>query len=233
MSKLLDQYSRDGYCLLKHAIASDTIYRLLEELKPLQQSQSAYGVRNLLSKADFIKQFVNSGPIRNIIEPFIGKPAIPVRAIFFDKIPNANWNVAWHQDTTIAVDARAELEGYGPWSMKDGVIHVEPPENILKNLLTLRIHLDPTDNENGALRVIQGSHLKGRLSSKEILALVESSQVRECLANPGDILIMNPLLVHSSRKSRNPSHRRIIHIEFSSSSLPPQINWYESQNTTT
>lgn len=227
MTDRLHQYSQDGFCLIKDVITLPVVNKLLAALMPLEHSQSAHGVRNLLSKVDEIKQFVQSSTIRNLIEPFIGKQATPVRAIFFDKIPNANWNVAWHQDTTIAVDRRVDIDGFGPWSTKDGVIHVEPPEYILKNLLTLRLHLDATDSDNGALRVIPGSHQKGRLRSNEILTLVESSQIMECLASPGDVLLMNPLLVHSSRKSRNPSHRRIIHVEFSSSLLPAPLDWHE------
>ena len=223
----IEEYKANGYCLIKNAISSDMIEKLIQEVVPLNSELSNYGVRNLLRKMPYLKEFVSSYAIRNIIDPIVGKDAIPVRAIFFDKIPGANWNVAWHQDTTIAVEKKVEIEGYGPWSEKEGVVHVEPPESILSSMVTVRVHLDATDSSNGVLRIIPGSHLKGRIKSSEILSLVESSPIVECTSKPGDILIMNPLLVHSSRKSVRPSNRRIIHVEFSSSVLPPEIQWRE------
>jgi hypothetical protein len=227
MLSQLEKFKVDGYCIIQNAISSEVIDKLIHEVEPLSSELSNYGVRNLLRKVPYVKEFLSSYSIRRIIDPIIGKEANPVRAIFFDKIPNANWNVAWHQDTTIAVDKKIELEGYGPWSEKEGVVHVEPPESILGGMLTVRIHLDSTDSDNGVLRVIPGSHLKGRIKSSEILPLVESSTIVECISKPGDILIMNPLLLHSSRKSLNPTHRRIIHVEFSSSTLPSKIQWHE------
>lgn len=227
MLSQLEKFKLDGYCIIQNAISSEVIDKLIHEVEPLSSELSSYGVRNLLRKVPYVKKLVSSCSIRRIIDPIAGKEANPVRAIFFDKIPNANWNVAWHQDTTIAVDKKIELEGYGPWSEKEGVVHVEPPESILGGILTIRIHLDSTDSDNGALRVIPGSHLKGRIKSSEILPLVESSTIVECISKPGDILIMNPLLLHSSRKSLNPTHRRIIHVEFSSSTLPSKIQWHE------
>src|SRR5688572_24410562 len=46
--------------------------------------------------------------------------ARPVRAVLFDKSEEANWSTGWHQDRTIAVRERREVEGYGPWSIKGG-----------------------------------------------------------------------------------------------------------------
>ena len=41
--------------------------------------------------------------------------ARPVRAVMFDKTPEANWAVAWHQDRTLPVAERMEAKGFGPW----------------------------------------------------------------------------------------------------------------------
>lgn len=74
----------------------------------------------------------------------LGRAARPVRAILFDKTPVTNWGLAWHQDRTIAVSTRHEMPGYGPWSLKAGLQHVEPPFDVIESMLTLRIHLDDT-----------------------------------------------------------------------------------------
>jgi hypothetical protein len=55
------------------------------------------------------------------------------------------------------VESRLPVPGFGPWSTKSGVIHVQPPAHILERMLAVRIHLDPTDDTNGALRVLPGT----------------------------------------------------------------------------
>ncbi len=113
--------------------------------------------------------------------------------MFFDKLPKANWNVAWHQDTSIAVKEKQDIPGFGPWSVKQGIVHVEAPEMYLANILTLRVHLDVANTESGVLRVIPGSHFYGRVNSKALLDIVENLEVVACHANSGDVLFMNPV----------------------------------------
>lgn len=219
----LDTY---GYCLVKNFIAADDLQRLLQATQALRHDNPAHGVRNLLQKAPAIKHFMASAGIRMLIETVLSTAAAPVRSIYFDKNPQANWNVAWHQDTMIAVNTKGDLPGFGPWSTKSGVVHVQPPVEILQTLVTMRIHLDDTDAHNGALRVLPGSHRRGRVPTAEIFRLFKSGAVATCTAQAGDVLLMRPLLIHSSRKSRNPNHRRIIHVEFSSVSLPSPLQWH-------
>lgn len=73
----------------------------------------------------------------------------------FDKASDANWNLAWHQDVTIAVQRQMDVPGFGPWSVKDGIVHVQPPEEVLNAMVAIRVHLDPCGADNGPLRVIQ------------------------------------------------------------------------------
>jgi hypothetical protein len=68
-----------------------------------------------------------------------------VRAIYFDKSSDANWLVPWHQDLTLALRERLESPGFGPWSVKDGIPHVQPPVELLERMLTVRIHFDDAD----------------------------------------------------------------------------------------
>jgi hypothetical protein len=225
MQHLMKELTEQGYILLQGAINAEQVSWLKKSTQLLQQDKSPYGVRNILKKLPDLRDFLASASIRRIINTYIGETAFPVRAIYFDKTPEANWNVAWHQDTTIAVQEQIEVTGYGPWSEKEGVVHVEPPLHILENLTTLRIHLDRTDESNGVLRVIPGSHQHGRLKSSELLKLLEQSEPVVCVANPGDLLIMKPLILHSSNKSQKPNHRRIIHIEYASINLAPPLKW--------
>ena len=141
--------------------------------------------------------------------------------------PPANWKVAWHQDLTIAVEKRIDLEGFGPWTKKAGVTHVQPPVAVLEGMLALRVHLDDCHIGNGALRVMSGSHKRGRLSHEAISACTKMEMPTVCEVPRGGVLLMKPLLLHSSSASAKPLPRRVIHFEFSSSELPEGLSWYE------
>ena len=134
-----------------------------------------------------------------------GNPNI-VRVILFDKTPENNWLVAWHQDKTIALSGKADIEGWGPWSMKDGTHHVQPPLEVLNNMVTFRIHLDDATPDNGCLRVIRGSHKLGILSVAEISDHVAASEPVECEVKAGTAFVMRPHLLHASSKAINPSN---------------------------
>lgn len=162
-----------------------------------------------------------------LIRPHLPAEPRPVRAIYFDKSVEANWGVAWHQDLTIALQARVEAPGFGPWSVKEGIPHVQPPVELLKQMLTIRLHLDDADETNGALRVLPASHRFGRLSAERIQALRGSNTDVLCEASAGDALLMRPLLLHASGRSTSPRHRRVLHIEYASAPLPEALRWHE------
>ena len=130
----------------------------------------------------------------------------------------------WHQDLTIAVRESADLEGYGPWSVKDDRPHVQPPLEILERMVSLRIHLDNADADNGALKVIAGSHTRGVLSSAAIEAL-KAQEIVTCDVQAGDVMVMRPLLLHASGRALRPDHRRVIHIEYCAQALPAPLQW--------
>lgn len=83
------------------------------------------------------------------------------RAILFDKRADQNWCLGWHQDHTIAVKQRVEVDGFGPWSVKSGMVHVEPPFGLLASVVTLRVQVDPVPVTNAPLLVASGSHKHG------------------------------------------------------------------------
>ena len=150
----------------------------------------------------------------------LGDTAFAVRGILFDKIPEANWKVPWHQDVTISVRAREDVEGFGPWSMKAGVLHVQPPTQVLERMISIRLHLDACDESNGALHVIPRSHRAGRIAETEIPSMLEKSQPHACVFGRGGALLMGALLLHASSPSQAPAHRRVIHLDFACEQLP-------------
>lgn len=188
--------------------------------------ENDYGVRDIVSKVPVLSELACSPSLLSLVCGILGEGARPVRSVYFNKTLEKNWNVAWHQDTSIAVNAKVEVPGFTKWRLRQGIYHVEPPVEYLSNMLTLRIHLDEANQENGVLRVVPGSHKLGRVPSEALLDIVDKSEVVECNANAGDILMMSPLLFHSSRKAHVPGQRRIVHIEYSAKSLPSPLSWF-------
>jgi acyl carrier protein len=225
----LANFEQRGFALLERAIDGDTLDQLTIELEALHSREaSSPGVRSLLRKSKMIRRFAQSTQIRKIAEQALGRSARAIKAILFDKIPSANWYVTWHQDLTIAVESRIDVEGFAPWSVKDGLLHVQPPASVLESMVALRLHLDPCGEDNGALKVIAGSHKLGILDTKTVSRLRDEETHTCCSANRGDVLVMSPLILHSSPKSTNPAHRRVLHIEFTADELPGGLKWAEA-----
>ena len=156
----------------------------------------------------------------------LGEGCRPVRMILFDKTPESNWHVAWHQDPCIAVKAKADVPGYAGWSIKSGIPHVQPPASILEQMVTLRYHIDDTPADNGALWVSPRSHRQGRIPESLIPDMTTADRTVVCSAHAGDLLIMRPLLLHASQKATAASpHRRVIHIEYAGVDLPIPLEW--------
>ncbi len=181
------------------------------------------GVRLDLSVLTGCCDILGSAPVREVIGAILGPGACAVRALLFDKVPAANWKVPWHRDRTISVRQRIETPGFGPWSMKNGIHHVQPPRPVLAGMLAMRVHLDDCDADSGPLRVIPGSHCDVNLD--------EPAATRRpfvtCVAPCGSALLMRPLLLHASSPARSPRRRRILHLEFAATALANGLEWRE------
>ncbi len=212
-----------GFSFAHAVLSADEIRQLVSLLGPV----SSAGRRGLLA-LPAVAELARSARVLELIRPHLPSEPFPVRAIYFDKSPEKNWLVPWHQDLTLALRARAEAPGFGPWSVKDGIPHVQPPIELLQQMLTVRLHLDDADENNGALRVLPASHRFGRLDALQIQALRDEHADFLCAASAGDALLMCPLLLHASSRSNCDRHRRILHIEYASFALPSGLEWNEA-----
>lgn len=190
-----------------------------------KKSKDLFAVRQLLKEIPALSDVIFNDRLRGIIHKLFGKQYFLIKSIYFDKPAASNWFVAYHQDLTISVNQKLVLENYGPWTVKQNQFAVQPPTPILENIFTVRIHLDKTDVQNGALKVIPGSHLKSIYRPKTIDWSKEKEIV--CEVPAGGIMIMKPLLLHSSNRTTNEARRRVIHLEFSDAELPEGIDWSE------
>jgi ectoine hydroxylase-related dioxygenase (phytanoyl-CoA dioxygenase family) len=228
------RFQQDGYQIINSLITDEECDGLASELTPLfeQQINSSKsrigGVRNLLRTNPPVASFARSSKITELLCRAAGDEVFPVRAIFFDKNPDANWLVPWHQDLAIAVAEQIETSGFTGWSMKDGAPHVHPPEEILASMITLRLHLDECDASNGALKVIAGSHRSGKISVSEVARISSSGKQIVCEVPKGGVLLMRPLLLHASSPAASPRHRRVLHIEYATQKLPNGLEWFDN-----
>jgi ectoine hydroxylase-related dioxygenase (phytanoyl-CoA dioxygenase family) len=186
-----------------------------------------FAIRQFLNELPEIQPLVFNTALRAIIQQY-GQGYFAVKSIYFDKPGLSNWFVAYHQDLTISVDQKINLPGYGPWTVKHNQFAVQPPLDMLQRNFTIRIHLDDTNQDNGALNVIPGSHLKGIYRPENIDWTIEKEAI--CSVNAGGVMVMSPLLLHASSRTVNNQKRRVIHIEFSNTELPAGLNWSERIN---
>ncbi len=218
-----------GFVVIPQALVSTEVDSILTALKHVFGDRTEVrrgGARALLERVPEIRTLARHQSVRGAAIAALGHKCIPVRALLFDKTPAANWKVAWHQDLTIAVRARRDVEGYGPWSSKSGIPHVQPPVRVLERMVAVRVHLDDCGADNGPVRVLPGSHRAGLIQEGDIEAWRRRIAEVSCIVPAGGLVAMRPLLLHASSQARTPRHRRVIHIEFAAAELAPGLRWW-------
>lgn len=202
--------------LSRHSNRSEATFRKTSDL---------FAIRQVLKEIPELSPLIFNDRLRSMIRANFGDQYFLVKSIYFDKPAHSNWFVAYHQDLTISVRNRADVPGFGPWTVKQDQFAVQPPAVMLEQNFTIRIHLDDTNENNGALRVLPQSHLKG-IVRPETINLKEEKETT-CKVKQGGIMIMKPLLMHASSKTTNGMRRRVIHLECSNANLPGELQWAE------
>lgn len=231
-----EQINRDGFTVVENVYTDEEITQLLSLLsvtdtsKPtFRKTKDLFAIRQFFREVPDAADIVFNDALKQLVTGLSGEGYFVVKSIYFDKPGDSNWFVAWHQDLTISVNKKLDISGYGPWTIKHNQYSVQPPLDILQDNFTIRIHLDATNQNNGALRVIPGSHLNGICRPESIDLKDETAVV--CTVPKGGVMIMKPLLLHASGRTLNNQPRRVIHIEFSRSGLPAGLEWAELMTT--
>ena len=165
------------------------------------------------------------GCLGAIAASVLGESVKPVRAILFNKSPETNWSLTWHQDRTICVKERLEVRGFGPWTVKKGMHHVAPPFELLERMVTLRAHLDDVPVTNAPLLIAPGSHTFGRIPVGEVDGIVRRCGTAICVAEAGDAWLYSTPILHASEAASAPNQRRVLQIDFSADALPGGLEW--------
>jgi len=225
----------NGFTVINNIFSYEEMEKITEVIQDIdtsketfRKSEDLFAIRQFLKEIPEVKDLIFNENLKTIINEIFGKSYFVVKSIYFDKPEKSNWYVAYHQDLTISVDKKVELENFGPWTTKQNQFAVQPPLDLLENIFTVRIHLDDTDENNGALKVVPKSHAKGIYRPETIDWNIETETI--CNVGKGGIMIMKPLTLHGSNRTTNGKKRRVIHIEFSDRELPEVLNWSERMN---
>ena len=231
-SPIQSNIQQNGFAIIEDVFAEADVSALLDCIDQVDHTNPAvrktkdvFAIRRFLQELPAARPMLFTPALNAIVSGLFGQNYFVVKSIYFDKPPASNWFVAYHQDLTISVKKKIETAGYGPWTVKPDQFAVQPPLPVLEDNFTIRIHLDDTDANNGALRVIPGSHLKGICRPEAIDRDKEKAHI--CEVNTGGIMIMKPLLLHASGRTTNNRKRRVVHIEFSKINLPEPLQWAE------
>lgn len=202
-----------GFAVLPAVFSSGEIIALLVSLADLTQGNYGAGIRHVLHHPT-IHMIAHDSRLMGIAQSILGNAAFPFRATLFNKSPDPNWLIAWHQDTALPLREKRETPGWGPWSIKQGVVYAHAPAAALQQVLALRLHLDNSFRENGPLRLLPGTHRMGVLSDDQVAQLAKERSPFECVVAKGTVIAMRPLIVHASSKSASQESRRVLHIEY-------------------
>ena len=205
--------AKAGYAIVPRVVTAEEIRRFLSDLEQSIAHRTRAGVRHLLSNPA-VAEFAADRRMLGIAQAVLGSDAFPFKATLFDKSPDANWLITWHQDTALPLREKRGTPGWGPWSTKEGIIYAHAPASALERVVALRLHLDDSDHENGPLRLVPGSHRRGVLSDQQVETIVSKMLHVTCLIEQGGVIVMRPLIIHASSKSQSDKPRRVLHIEY-------------------
>jgi hypothetical protein len=214
-------FATDGAKLFEGALNA-CMGALEEALSTVPQDEAG---RRLHGTDALAPLLANDGCIGAIAASVLGENARAVRAILFNKSRETNWSLGWHQDRTICVTKRREAPGFGPWTVKSGLIHVAPPFDLLTRMVTLRAHLDDVPATNAPLLIAPGSHLHGQVAVNEIKQIVERYGTTSCVAEAGDVWLYSTPILHASETASIPNSRRVLQVDFAAEALPFGLEW--------
>jgi hypothetical protein len=216
-------FVRDGAQLFAAALDAAGLTTLDAALAPVPRHRLGVRLHGIGTLAQILAA---DGALGAIAAAMLGGGVRPVRAVLFDKTPQANWPLGWHQDRTIAVRRRIDVAGFGPWSVKAGLPHVEPPFAAIAGMATLRLHLDPVGPDNTPLLIAPGSHRCSRVPAAEITAVVQRQGSVACLAEVGDVWLYATPILHASNAAAVPCRRRVLQVDYTTSALPGGLEWF-------
>ncbi|WP_442845359.1 phytanoyl-CoA dioxygenase family protein [Leeuwenhoekiella sp. H156] len=222
------ELANNGFSIINNFYTAEEIDEILNCIETNEQTgdsfmktRDLFAIRQLINNIPDLKKLLFNSNLLSLL----GSDYFLTKAIYFDKPSESNWFVAYHQDLSVSVTEKVVLPHYTNWTYKKEQYGVQPPIHILEDTVTLRIHLDKTNSENGALKVIPKSHLNGVIRPENKERNLENESI--CEVDQGGVMLMKPLTLHASSRTTNGKRRRVIHLEFNKHPLQKPLIWLE------
>lgn len=184
--------------------------------------------RGLLSHPTVLR-LIQHRQISQLLRSLTGRDLVSVAARLLDSGRAAEPSAPWHQDRLVAVRERLDVEGYGPWTTRIGISHVEPPLSVLHQMVVVQIHLDDAAEGTPALRILPGSHRAGKLTAEAIRLRVEAQAAVTPLIPRGALVVMRPLLLHATATaSCHSRHYRVLEMKFAPPEAITPLQWHSA-----
>ncbi len=217
-----DLFINNGFAVTQPLLDSQTLDNLGSKLSQLKTNSA--GARHLLD-LDWCSDLAVRIRQHSLVRQFLPLDTVAVQCTYFEKSKDQNWLVPLHQDLSIPVKERMTHPDLTVWSEKEGLIFVQPTDEILRQLVAIRLHIDECNLTDGPLRVVPTSHNKGRLSNQMALDTRDRLGEINCPVEKGGVLIMSPLLLHASSKASGESKRRVLHFVYGPTILSHGLTW--------
>lgn len=222
MNDRVRQFNENGFAVIPGVVSVSDCDAIAEWVSEVAGHTA--GSRNALTY-DWCKSLAVQLRNHEFLAHLLPLSAVAVQCTIFDKSSQKNWLVACHQDLSIPVRGRvANVQCIG-WTEKNGQMFVQPPVPVLEDLVAVRVQLDSCGTDSGPLRVVPSSHRYGRLSPNAARTFKDKHREIECLVPKGGVLVMRPLLLHSSSKVKVPVRRRVLHFLFGPAALAHGLRW--------
>ena len=203
-------FERDGVAVVPRFLSNDDVdevesevHKYIRDVLPHQGSESAFyedksqpdslfRLNGLMKSSGYFSDLANQPRFTSLAESLLQEGVTAHGVEMFAKAPRIGGETPAHQDCYY--------------------FNLEPNSSI-----TLWVALDHADEENGCLRYVKGSHMKGLLPHEKSSTFGFSRGVQENLADasqtamavpvsPGDLIAHHGLTIH--RADPNPSDRR-------------------------
>jgi ectoine hydroxylase-related dioxygenase (phytanoyl-CoA dioxygenase family) len=206
-----------GFAIVPSVLSTRELIPILVSLADLEPPRGRAGIRHVLNHPT-VKVVAQNPRLLEMAQAVLGDAAFPFRATLFDKTPDGNRLLSWHQDVALPLQSKIETPEWEEWSEKDGVIYAHAPASALEQVLALRLHLDDITEDSGPVRVLPGTHGLGILKAAEIERHSTYEQPVDCIGARGAVAAVRPLIIHAASKSRSQTPRRVLHIEYAANS---------------
>ncbi len=212
-------FQTKGYCLIEGILSPEECIEIASKIDPGKSLSG--GTRSLLQN-DWCLKLASSLQKNPNLETVLAEGLIAVQCTYFEKSVSRNWFAPFHQDLSIPVVERIDHSELRCWASKEGGLFVQPPVSLLEKMTAVRIHIDDCSSEDGPLKVMPGSHLFGRVKSSNEIGTVEEI---DCVVGMGGALVMKPLILHASSRSKSANRRRVLHFLYGPPELSFGLRW--------